>query len=322
MYRMVDTGTWDDPWFAELDPDGKLLFLYLVTNRRSTSCGAFEITIRAMSFETGIPSERIAELLESWRPRVRWWSDVQIVWLRNFFKHQTYNDKMKINARRLVAGLPASVREEITEAYPELAGDDDRVSIPSAMGMHKTTVTVTETETVSETGERTTSVAPAREDDAESHPKPKQQSKPAKPAAAPVPPNAPYQVFQAFCESRGQPEDDVPKAAKGKQLAVAKRLLDGDYTPEDIASCIRFIGSQQWRTGPWDLTTVEAELPKWLMSGKPEAEPPKPTPIRPGTAPPGRDLGFTNAELEAIGRGERPRKTGTDDAVIDVPWRT
>ena len=49
MKRMIDTGTWDDPWFAELDPDAKLLFLYLLTNRRSTAAGVFEITARAMS---------------------------------------------------------------------------------------------------------------------------------------------------------------------------------------------------------------------------------------------------------------------------------
>jgi hypothetical protein len=30
MYRAIDTEVWDDTWFADLEPDGKLLFLYLL----------------------------------------------------------------------------------------------------------------------------------------------------------------------------------------------------------------------------------------------------------------------------------------------------
>lgn len=63
MYRQVDCGTWDDPWFADLHADAKLLFLYLLTNRRSTAAGAFEITTRQMAFETGLEQDRITELM-------------------------------------------------------------------------------------------------------------------------------------------------------------------------------------------------------------------------------------------------------------------
>lgn len=129
MYRMVDCGTWDDPWFAELEPDAKLLFLYLVTNRRSTSCGAFEITERQMAFETGIPQKRVSEILAAFAPRVRWWSEHRVIWLSNFYKHQSSSDKFKLNAQRMAADFAYEVRIAIYRRYPELQHPNDPLSI-------------------------------------------------------------------------------------------------------------------------------------------------------------------------------------------------
>lgn len=137
MYRNVDCATWDDAWFAELDPRAKLFFLYLVTNRRSTSCGAYEITVRQMAFETGLAADEIERWLHEWAPRVMWWPAHQIVWLRNFVRYQVYNEKMRINARGLVARLPAVVRDEIADAYPDLLPPAETVSIPHREGMDK-----------------------------------------------------------------------------------------------------------------------------------------------------------------------------------------
>lgn len=130
MYRMVDCGTWDDPWFESLAPQGKLLFLYLLTNPRSTSCGAFEITPRKMAFETGLPLELIEKFLKSWAPRVQWWPEHQIVFLKNFYRRQTNSERMRINAARLVADMPLAVREAIYMEYPELLPDAHTLSIP------------------------------------------------------------------------------------------------------------------------------------------------------------------------------------------------
>lgn len=136
MYRLVDCGTWDDPWFAELAPNAKLFFLYLVTNRRSTSCGAFEITERAMAFETGLDVADIRRWLGEWAPRVQWWPEHTIVWLKNFYRHNNHNPKMALNAQRVVAALPACIQVEIGKAYPELLPIKEGVSIGYAEGMH------------------------------------------------------------------------------------------------------------------------------------------------------------------------------------------
>src|SRR5690606_9388185 len=120
MYRQIDTGTWDDPWFAELDPDAKLLFLYLLTNRRSTAAGVFEITLRAMSFETGLDTKRINSALESISSRVEWWPEHQVVWVRNFLRHQAVSPKFYRSAWSEMREMPEDIRVSVAEIYPIL----------------------------------------------------------------------------------------------------------------------------------------------------------------------------------------------------------
>lgn len=71
MRRAIDTAVWDDPWFAHQDPEAKLLFLYLLTNRRPTVSGVFEISLRMISFETGLARTVIADRLDKF-PNVEW----------------------------------------------------------------------------------------------------------------------------------------------------------------------------------------------------------------------------------------------------------
>ncbi len=130
MYRMVDCATWDDPWFESLHPKGKLFFLYLLTNPRSTSCGAFEITPRKMAFETGLSVEDVEGFLEKWAPKVQWFPEHNIVFLKNFYRRQTNSEKVRVNAARIVAGYPIEVQQAIAIEYPELIDSPDTVSIP------------------------------------------------------------------------------------------------------------------------------------------------------------------------------------------------
>lgn len=63
-YRQIHIDIWDDPWFLELDAEGKLLFIYLFSNKRTNAIGLYEISQRAIAFESGLPLETIRQLLE------------------------------------------------------------------------------------------------------------------------------------------------------------------------------------------------------------------------------------------------------------------
>jgi hypothetical protein len=123
MYRTVDCATWDDPWFAELAPNAKLLFLYLLTNRRATACGVFEISARAIAFETGLDAAAVKPALAALSPKIQWWPDLQVIWVRNFFKRQRANSnavKFTQSARTALGGFPACIQMAVGSVYPEL----------------------------------------------------------------------------------------------------------------------------------------------------------------------------------------------------------
>lgn len=162
MYRLVDCGTWDDSWFASLKPDAKLFFLYLLTNRRTTSCGAYEVTIEQMVFETKLPTRSIERWLAEWAPRVQWWPEHSIIWIKNFYGRQTNSEKIRINARKLVAKLPPAVRDTVCMTYPELGSPTDTLSLPHASPIDKVGINRTATTTERNGDKTATATAPAR----------------------------------------------------------------------------------------------------------------------------------------------------------------
>jgi hypothetical protein len=123
MYRTIDTCTWDDPWVTDLRPLDKLLFFYLLTNRRSTACGVFEITLDAMAFETGLSSRQVTDGLVRLAPKIVWWPEHRVIFIRNFFKHQSAQSNVAnftSAAAKKLLDFPWDVRELVIEIYPTL----------------------------------------------------------------------------------------------------------------------------------------------------------------------------------------------------------
>jgi len=52
-YRQLHTLIWSDSWFVELEPDLKLLFIYLFSNERVLICGLYELPIRTIFLKPG-----------------------------------------------------------------------------------------------------------------------------------------------------------------------------------------------------------------------------------------------------------------------------
>lgn len=133
IHRSILCSTWDDPWFAELPPKAKLLFIFLITNRRVTQCGAMEITVRQIAFETGLATSEIPNLIESFDERVCWSHQHSLLFVRNFYRHQRANtgDKFDIAARKSAEVLPVFAKEWVYGVYPHLAPDGYTHPIPT-----------------------------------------------------------------------------------------------------------------------------------------------------------------------------------------------
>ena len=86
--RGFQTELWTDPFIQELSPEAKLLFIYLWTNKHCNQAGLYEITPKTIAFETGIELENLPALIEQLDEKVKWLKDENIIWVRNFLKHQ------------------------------------------------------------------------------------------------------------------------------------------------------------------------------------------------------------------------------------------
>lgn len=61
--RIVNTRYWDDDFISAIDKDGKLFYLYLITNPANDLCGVYELPKAIMAAHTKIDLEKIDQLL-------------------------------------------------------------------------------------------------------------------------------------------------------------------------------------------------------------------------------------------------------------------
>jgi len=79
---------WKDAWFLELEPDHKLLFIYLFSNERTSISGIYELSERIIAFETGLPPRKIKSALIEFEESGKAFYGDGIVWvkaLRKFY---------------------------------------------------------------------------------------------------------------------------------------------------------------------------------------------------------------------------------------------
>lgn len=139
MYRTIQTETWEDPWFLDLIPPAKLLFLYLITNTRTSACGAAELSLRYVSITTGLDLDAIRDAIAELERdgRVRYFPEHNLFVLRNFYRHQLAQSSAKytIAARKAAAKLPPIAYAWVIELYPDLEYPTDTLPIPYVEGI-------------------------------------------------------------------------------------------------------------------------------------------------------------------------------------------
>lgn len=102
MHRYTLTEKWSDPWFSELKPHEKLVFMYVVDN--CNNAGFYEINYRRMAFDMGFTEPKIKGALKGLARgliEVSGW-----VWVKNFLRVQK-NDSLnpENNAHKQIINL-------------------------------------------------------------------------------------------------------------------------------------------------------------------------------------------------------------------------
>ena len=133
-FRSVQTRMWrEDVWFQELDTDARLLFIYLFTNPSASISGIYRLPLRTMAFESGLPVERVQQLLNQFSEQDKAHYSDGIVWVVKMRENQLpgkISPKVKTRLDKDVASIPyceLKRRYMIAYGYPI-----DTVSIPRA----------------------------------------------------------------------------------------------------------------------------------------------------------------------------------------------
>jgi hypothetical protein len=130
-YRIVKTKFWDDPYITSLDPNQKLLFIYLLTNSCTDISGAYEISIKKIEFDTQLGDSliqagvRLFEADEKMIYKDGW------LFIPNFIKHQSLNPSVIKGILKSLENVPQWIRDKtdwhrLGTASPQPVGKIDR----------------------------------------------------------------------------------------------------------------------------------------------------------------------------------------------------
>lgn len=113
--RSVNTKFWEDPFVEGLKPDEKLLFLYLLTNPMANMLGIYEISVKRISYDTGINQDRVKKILKSFESVGKVLRESDYVIMPNWLKNQSLNSNMQTGAINIYNDLPKWLRDRINE---------------------------------------------------------------------------------------------------------------------------------------------------------------------------------------------------------------
>lgn len=111
--RTVNTKFWVDPFIEELTPKEKLLFLYLLTNPKTNMLGIYEVSIRKISFETGLTQQEINKAFITFTEKNKCYFLDNYVVIPNFLKNQKMNPNMLKSAKKEFENVPNDIKNTL-----------------------------------------------------------------------------------------------------------------------------------------------------------------------------------------------------------------
>jgi len=138
--RGFDTSFWTDAFVVKLPFEAKALYIYLWTNAHCNQAGLYEIALETIASETKLSEGSLPELLSLLEPKVKWFDDQSIVWVKNFIKLQSKSPKFLIAVAKSLStihnnGIISGLLEYNLERYSiyiPYPYSMDTVAIPSS----------------------------------------------------------------------------------------------------------------------------------------------------------------------------------------------
>lgn len=106
-YRPIKTCFWSDEFISSLSPNAKLLYLYFITNERTSLCGIYRLPIRYISFETSLNQQQIEKAMTELSVKIEYKNGWIVI--KNYQKHQTASPKIKEGIKREMSEIPQEI---------------------------------------------------------------------------------------------------------------------------------------------------------------------------------------------------------------------
>lgn len=113
--RIIQTRFWEDSLINELEPKFKLLFIYLITNKRIELTGIYELPITYIAMETGLTVAEVQKGFQRISNKILYLDGYVII--KNHKKYQDYSkgsEKQRAAFQRELDLLPESVKMAIS----------------------------------------------------------------------------------------------------------------------------------------------------------------------------------------------------------------
>lgn len=95
-YRQIHVSIWKDEWFLELEPQEKLLFIYLFSNEATSLAGIYKLPLKVIAFETGLDTDFIKQAMNKFTEGGKVYYEDGVVWVVNMRRyHETKSDKVQ-----------------------------------------------------------------------------------------------------------------------------------------------------------------------------------------------------------------------------------
>lgn len=131
-FRSIHVKIWKDEWFSDLEPDAKLLFMYLCTNQAVSICGMYRLAMKFIVFETGMEQKRVNTILGQFKKDGKVFCADGIVWVKKLRKYQTFDGHANENVRkRIQLDIDDIPMSEIKQAYLAYENGADTSAIPT-----------------------------------------------------------------------------------------------------------------------------------------------------------------------------------------------
>lgn len=115
VQRYISTSFWSDDWVDSLSRDGKLLYMYLLTNESTNIAGVYRITLKRMKDDTGIPRTDIQDLLATFEKGGKAYYFKEYIILPKWPKHQKLGErgKLRLGVIAVLQHIPKEIFDEL-----------------------------------------------------------------------------------------------------------------------------------------------------------------------------------------------------------------